>query len=51
MQKYVELETLELKEKYTDVICKEVASFLSLQKKKVIERIGSKRDGSWIVIK
>lgn len=26
-------------------------AFISLQKKKVIERIGSKRDGSWIVIK
>lgn len=26
-------------------------AFISLQTKKVIERIGSKRDGSWIVIK
>lgn len=26
-------------------------AFISLQNKKVIERIGSKRDGSWIVIK
>ena len=26
-------------------------AYISLQKKKVIERIGSKRDGSWIVIK
>ncbi len=26
-------------------------AFTSLQNKKVIERIGSKRDGSWIVIK
>lgn len=25
-------------------------AFISLQNKKVIERIGSKRDGSWIVI-
>lgn len=29
MQKYVESETLELKEKYTDVICKEIVSFLN----------------------
>lgn len=26
-------------------------TFVSLQNKKVIERIGSKRDGSWIVIR
>lgn len=26
-------------------------AFISLQNKKVIERIGSKRDGSWIVMK
>ena len=26
-------------------------AFISLQNKKVMERIGSKRDGSWIVIK
>lgn len=26
-------------------------TFVSLQKKKVIERVGSKRDGRWIVIK
>lgn len=26
-------------------------AFVSLQNKKVIERIGSRRDGSWIVIK
>ena len=26
-------------------------AFISLQNKKVIERIGSKREGSWIVIK
>ena len=26
---YIESETLELKEKYTDVICKEIVSFLN----------------------
>ncbi len=26
-------------------------AFISLQNKKVMERIGSKRDGSWLVIK
>lgn len=26
-------------------------NFISLQNKKIIERIGSKRNGSWIVIK
>ncbi|MFR6292289.1 MAG: hypothetical protein ACLUKQ_12675 [Peptococcaceae bacterium] len=26
-------------------------AFISLQNKKVIERVGSKRDGRWIVIK
>ena len=29
MPKYVESEMLELKEKYTDVICKEIVSFLN----------------------
>ena len=29
MKKYIESEKLELKEKYTDIICKEIVSFLN----------------------
>lgn len=44
MQKYVESETLELKEKYTDVICKEIVSFLNTSGGMII--IGVKDDGT-----
>ena len=44
MSKYVESETLELKEKYTDVICKEVVSFLNTSGGTIV--IGVKDDGT-----
>ena len=44
MQKYVESETLELKEKYTDAICKEIVSFLNTSGGMIV--IGVKDDGT-----
>ena len=44
MSKYVESETLELKEKYIDVICKEVVSFLNTSGGTIV--IGVKDDGT-----
>ncbi len=44
MSKYVESETLELKERYTDVICKEVVSFLNTSGGTIV--IGVKDDGT-----
>ena len=44
MQKYVESETLELKEKYTDIICKEIVSFLNTSGGTIV--IGVKDDGT-----
>ncbi|MCI9151740.1 MAG: AAA family ATPase, partial [Lachnospiraceae bacterium] len=44
MSKFVESETLELKEKYTDVICKEVVSFLNTSGGTIV--IGVKDDGT-----
>lgn len=41
---YIESETLELKEKYTDVICKEIVSFLNASGGTII--IGVKDDGT-----
>lgn len=46
MAKYIESETLELKEKYTDVIGKEIVSFLNSDGGKII--IGVKDDGTVI---
>jgi predicted HTH transcriptional regulator len=44
MPKYVESEMLELKEKYTDVICKEIVSFLNTSGGTIV--IGVKDDGT-----
>lgn len=44
MPKYIESETLELKEKYTDVICKEIVSFLNATGGTIV--IGVKDDGT-----
>ena len=44
MNKYIESETLELKERYTDVICKEIVSFLNSSGGTII--IGVKDDGT-----
>lgn len=44
MEKYIESETLELKECYTDVICKEIVSFLNASGGTII--IGVKDDGT-----
>ena len=44
MPKYVESETLELKEKFTDVICKEIVSFLNTSGGTIV--IGVKDDGT-----
>ena len=44
MGKYYESEILELKEKYTDVICREIVSFLNADGGTLI--IGVKDDGS-----
>lgn len=44
MGKYYESEVLELKEKYTDVICREIVSFLNADGGTLI--IGVKDDGS-----
>ena len=44
MSKYIESETLELKEKYTDVICKEIVAFLNATGGTII--IGVKNDGT-----
>ena len=43
---YIESETLELKEKYTDVICKEIVSFLNTEGGTLV--IGVKDDGTVI---
>ncbi len=43
MSKYIESESLELKEKYTDVLCKEIVSFLNTNGGQII--IGVKDDG------
>jgi len=44
VSKYIESEVLELKEKYTDVICKEIVSFLNTSGGTII--IGVKDDGT-----
>ena len=44
MSKYIESETLELKEKYTDAICKEIVAFLNATGGTII--IGVKDDGT-----
>ena len=44
MPKYIESEILELKEKYTDVICKEIVSFLNASGGMIV--IGVKDDGT-----
>ena len=44
MSKYIESETLEWKEKYTDVICKEIVAFLNATGGTII--IGVKNDGT-----
>lgn len=44
MPKYIESETLELKEKYTDVICKEIVSFLNGSGGTIV--VGVKDDGT-----
>ena len=44
MPKYIESETLELKEKYTDIICKEIVSFLNASGGTIV--IGVKDDGT-----
>ena len=44
MSKYIESETLELKEKYTDAICKEIVAFLNASGGTII--IGVKDDGT-----
>ena len=44
MSKYIESETLELKERYTDVICKEIVAFLNATGGTII--IGVKDDGT-----
>ena len=44
MPKYIESEILELKEKYTDVICKEIVSFLNALGGTIV--IGAKDDGT-----
>lgn len=44
MAKYLESETVELKEKYTDVICREIVSFLNTSGGTII--IGVKDDGT-----
>ncbi len=46
MPKYVESENLELKEKYTDIICKEIVSFLNTSGGTIV--IGVKDDGTVI---
>ena len=46
MQKYIESESVELKEKYTDTICKEIVSFLNTDGGTII--IGVRDDGTVI---
>ena len=46
MKKYIESENTELKERYTDTICKEIVSFLNTDGGTII--IGVKDDGTVI---
>ena len=46
MNRYIESETVELKEKYTDTICKEIVAFLNGEGGKII--IGIKDNGEVI---